>query len=618
MLFLSYVFLEILIVLNTKTKFFFISLEDKQLLKIEMKKLLLSVLSLSTVALMAQIEGKWNCTFIGIGPSKGDFGWFNTGLNSTTRPCLADDEYVFNSDGSFENVLGTETWVETWQGAAGEGCAAPVAPHDGSNKGSWRYDATAGKLSIVGKGNFLGLAKVINGGELTSSAAAADSIVYEVAMNGNEMTVDISIKTADGTPAYWRFTMVKQTNEIITNPEGNWAMHFMGIGPNKGDVSWFNTLLDANNRPCLADDEYQFMSDGSFKNVLGTESWLEAWQGATADGCGTPVAPHDGSNTGSWKDNKDGTITINGKGNYLGIAKVINGGEINAPANAVDGITYEVSIKNDTMNVDIAIKTGDGTPAYWHFAYHKVVPVIETNPKGAWNMTFIGVGPSKGDVSWFNTPIDANNRPCLADDVYAFGDDGTFTNTLGTETWVEGWQGAATDGCGTPVAPHDGSNTGSWKDNMDGTVTVNGKGNYLGLAKVVNGGEIAAPADAPDGITYEVMVNNDTLIADIAIKTGDGTPGYWHYRFVRFSPTNSNNKINKNAISVYPNPANDVLWISNVELGAKVIVRSIDGRVVLNQTANGNAISVASLNQGTYLVEVHAQNGVATTKFIKN
>ena len=133
-----------------------------------MKKLLLSVLSLSTVALMAQIEGKWNCTFIGIGPSKGDFGWFNTGLNSTTRPCLADDEYVFNSDGSFENVLGTETWVEEWQGAAGDGCAAPVAPHDGSNKGSWRYDATAGKLSIVGKGNYLGIAKVINGGELTS------------------------------------------------------------------------------------------------------------------------------------------------------------------------------------------------------------------------------------------------------------------------------------------------------------------------------------------------------------------------------------------------------------------------------------------------------------------
>ena len=579
----------------------------------EMKKVLLSVLGLSSMALMAQIEGKWNCTFIGVGPTKGDVGWYSAALNSTTRPCLADDEYVFNSDGSFENVLGTETWLETWQGAAAEGCGTPVAPHDGSNKGSWRYDATAGKLSIVGKGNFLGLAKVYNGGELSSSAAAADSIVYEVSMNGNEMTVDIAIGNG-----YWRYTMVKQTSEITTNPEGNWAMHYIGIGPEKGNTSWYNTVLDANNRPCLADDEYQFMSDGTFKNVLGSETWLEAWQGATPDACGTPVAPHDGSNTGTWKDNKDGTITISGKGNYLGIAKVINGGEINTPNNAADGITYEVKISNDTMHVDIAIKTGDGTPAYWHFAYHKIVPVIETDPTGSWNMTFIGVGPEKGNTAWYSTPIDANNRPCLADDIYTFAEDASFNNVTGTETWVEAWQGAATDGCGTPVAPHDGSNTGSWKDNMDGTITVNGKGNYLGLAKVINGGELAAPADAPDGITYEVVVNADTLIADIAIKTADGTPAYWHYRFVRFSPSNANNAINKNGISVYPNPTNDVLWITNVELGAKVIVRSIDGRVVLNQAANGNAISVASLNQGTYLVEVHTNNGVATTKFIKN
>lgn len=420
-----------------------------------MKKLLLSVLSLSTVALMAQIEGKWNCTFIGIGPTKGDFGWFSTGLNSTTRACMADDEYVFNSDGSFENVLGTETWLESWQGAA-EGCGAPVAPHDGSNKGSWRYDATNGKLSIVGKGNFLGLAKVINGSELASSAAAADSIVYEVALNGNEMAVDISIKTGDGTPAYWRFTMVKQNTEIITDPKGDWTM------------------------------------------------------------------------------------------------------------------------------------------------------------------TFIGVGPSKGDVSWYNTPIDPSNRPCLADDVYTFMEGGFFAQDLTTETWVEGWQGASADGCATPVAPHDGSELGSWKDNMDGTITISGKGSYLGLAKVINGGELAAPGDAPESITYEVVVNADTLVADIAIKTGDGTPAYWHFRFLRFVESASNNNINKNGITVYPNPANDVLWISNVELGAKVIVRSIDGRVVLNQTANGNAISVANLNQGTYLVEVHAQNGVATTKFIKN
>ncbi len=414
-----------------------------------MKKVLLSMLSLSSLALMAQIEGKWNCTFIGVGPSKGDIGWYNTPLNATTRACIADDEYVFNADGSFENVLGTETWLEGWQGAP-EGCGTPVAPHDGTNKGTWRFDAAQGKLSIVGKGNYLGLSKAYNGGELTTPANAPDSIVYEVSLNGNEMTVDVSIGNG-----YWRYTLVKQVEEIITNPTGSW------------------------------------------------------------------------------------------------------------------------------------------------------------------NMTFMGVGPAKGDVAWYNTVLDGNNRPCLADDIYTFGDDASFDNVLGTETWLEAWQGAP-EGCGTPVAPHDGSNLGSWKDNMDGTITVSGKGNFLGLPKVKNGGEIASPADAVDGITYEVVVNADTLIADIAIVTGDGTPAYWHFRFVRFNPSNSSKNLNKGGLNVYPNPTNDVLWISNAELGAKVLVRSIDGRVVLNQYATGNAISVASLNQGTYLLEVHSNSGVSTTKFIKN
>lgn len=575
------------------------------------------MIGLSSIGLMGQITGTWKCTFIGVGPNKGDFGWFSTGINESSRPCLADDEYVFNSDGSFENKLGTETWVEAWQGAA-EGCGTPVAPHDGSNKGSWRYDATAGKISIVGKGNFLGLAKVINGGELSSPSAAPDSVVYEVAVNGGEMTVDIAIKTGDGTPAYWRYTLKKESTEIITDPTGNWAMHFIGVGPAKGNVAWYSTGLDANTRPCLADDEYQFMSDGTFKNVLGSETWLEAWQGTSPDACGTPVAPHDGSNAGTWKDNLDGTITISGKGNYLGLSKVINGSELSAPANAPDNITYEVMIKNDTMNVDIAFKTGDGTPAYWHFAFHKVVPVIETNPIGDWTMTFLGVGPEKGNVSWYSTALNDATRPCLADDVYTFMENGSFAQDLGTETWVEGWQGASADGCGAPVAPHDGSALGSWKDNMDGTITISGKGSYLGLAKVINGGELAAPGDAPESISYEVVVDADTLIADIAIKTGDGTPAYWHFRFLRFDASMANAAIQKDAIRVYPNPSNENIWIQNAQVGARVIVRSIEGRVVMNQTVAENAMSIAHLNAGSYIVEVHQNNGVQTTKFIKN
>ena len=53
----------------------------------------------------------------------------------------------------FRMYLGTETWVEAWQGAAGEACGAPVAPHDGTATAT--YDYSAGAVTINGAGAFL-------------------------------------------------------------------------------------------------------------------------------------------------------------------------------------------------------------------------------------------------------------------------------------------------------------------------------------------------------------------------------------------------------------------------------------------------------------------------------
>ncbi len=50
---------------------------------------------------------------MGVGPAVGDYGWWQNSLEDvTTRACLFDDEYVFNADGTFANVLGLETWLE--------------------------------------------------------------------------------------------------------------------------------------------------------------------------------------------------------------------------------------------------------------------------------------------------------------------------------------------------------------------------------------------------------------------------------------------------------------------------------------------------------------------------
>ena len=44
--------------------------------------------------------------------------------------------------------MGSETWIESWQDGADEGCRAPIAPHDGSNPATWSADAST--VTVVG------------------------------------------------------------------------------------------------------------------------------------------------------------------------------------------------------------------------------------------------------------------------------------------------------------------------------------------------------------------------------------------------------------------------------------------------------------------------------------
>jgi len=44
----------------------------------------------------------------------------------TTRACFFDDVYTFVEDGTYSYDLGDQTWLETWQGVAEDGCGAPV------------------------------------------------------------------------------------------------------------------------------------------------------------------------------------------------------------------------------------------------------------------------------------------------------------------------------------------------------------------------------------------------------------------------------------------------------------------------------------------------------------
>ena len=144
---------------------------------------------------------------LGVGPTAGDISWWSLDAQGVTdRACLLDDTYVFNADGTFSQDMQDSTWLEGWQaGEPAEGCGTPIAPHNGSNSATWSADTS--KITIVGDGAFLGLAKVHNTAE--DGSPVDDTIVYNYVLDGNTLYVDISGFNADVPEASWSYTFTK-------------------------------------------------------------------------------------------------------------------------------------------------------------------------------------------------------------------------------------------------------------------------------------------------------------------------------------------------------------------------------------------------------------------------
>ena len=308
----------------------------------------------------------------------------------------------------------------------------------------------------------------------------------------------------------------------------------IGVGPELGDMSWWS--IDAagvEQRACFYDDTYVFGADGSFSNVLGTETWIETWQGVEEDACGTPVAPHDGSAATFTYNETASTVTLNGTGSYLGIPKAYNGGELALGDVAPESIIYDISFSDDNMEMTVDINIGSG---WWRFIMVKEGSAVSSPIEGTWQVSptpgSIGVGPELGDISWWSIdPGGVEQRACFYDDTYVFGADGSFSNVLGDETWVEEWQGLEAAGCGALVAPHDGSNAATYTyDEGASTVTLNGVGAFLGIPKAYNGGELALGDPAPESITYDIAFSEENTVMTVDINIGSG---WWRYILVK-------------------------------------------------------------------------------------
>jgi beta-glucanase (GH16 family) len=490
-------------------------------------------------------EGTWRTASqagsLRVGPAPDDGSWWaidDAGV--VARACYFDDDYVFGEDGSFQNVLGDETWLEPWQGVDAESCGAPVFPHDGMSESTWSYDEAAGTLTIDGFGSYLGLPKAVNEGELPA-VPVPTSITYNATFLDAANAL-ITIEAGDG--VWWSYDLIK-TVDAGTPPSGGaeiagtWRVASeegaLAVGPEPGDGSWW--AIDAaglTDRACYFDDDYVFGTDGSFSNVLGDETWLEPWQGVDAEQCGEPVFPHDGMTESTWSyDEEAGTLVIDGFGSYVGLPKAVNEGEL--PAVSVPtSITYNVEFE-DNNTLQVSIEAGDGV--YWQYKLVKVAAAPAPSPvQGSWRVASeagsLAVGPEPGDGSWW--AIDdagLTDRACYFDDSYVFEGDGTFSNVLGDETWLETWQDVDAESCGPPVFPHDGMSEATWSYDEDaGTLIIDGFGAYVGLPKAVNEGELPA-VPVPTSITYSIVFDDNNNTMSVSIEAGDGV--WWQYKLVR-------------------------------------------------------------------------------------
>ena len=160
------------------------------------------------------LAGKWQVKKVAgalkVGPAKGNGDWWQSSADDVTgRACFFDDDFIFNSDGSFQISMGDQTWVEAWQGASADGCAAPVAPHDGAGTYSFVHDQSTNTVTLIGKGSFIGIPKATNNGELSSNDNVPVTRSYGVELSSDGNTATFAIEFAAG--AWWTFQLERKT-----------------------------------------------------------------------------------------------------------------------------------------------------------------------------------------------------------------------------------------------------------------------------------------------------------------------------------------------------------------------------------------------------------------------
>ena len=364
--------------------------------------------------------------------------------------------------------------------------------------------------------------------------------------------------------------------------EGSWSLNpaagALGVGPDSASTAWWGSDANApTDRNCLFDDSIVFSSNGTFEHFMDGSTWLETWQaGSPAEGCGTPIAPHDGgSNTYTYSN---GILTVSGPGAHIGLAKVHNGGEDGMPAN--DQIAYYVTFSganSEIMTVDISFPNPGGTNGlgWWRYVYLKN-GAAPPPPPASYTVTFN-----------VHTDLIANVSP---DGIYIGGGfvGGNDALLLDDSDGDGIWSGSTT----LPAA--------------GGHFTIlNGNCSDWSCKEDISGQPCADAGNYNDRNNLLGGFSQDTTLN---LQYGScNTPG-----------TGINELDNK--LSIFPNPSNGVLNIKASQNISSVNIYNMIGNLVMvrNIANNQSVLNIESLTNGVYFIELNLNNGsTLNSKIIK-
>lgn len=129
--------------------------------------------------------------------------------------------------------------------------------------------------------------------------------------------------------------------------------------------------------------------------------------------------------------------------------------------------------------------------------------------------------------------------------------------------------------------------------------------------------------DIIDGKLYVGDARNYVSAGNVYVYEADGTlsntyvVGYSPNGFMKSTTDNlSNAHFTKLEVSVYPNPASDVIFI-NTEKETTVALYDISGRLIKTQNYATSGISISDLNKGIYMLEITIDGNTTVKKIIK-